>query len=302
MSINKEAARALSRPHRTSAAAPSASSENANPAAVPEATQSVGAEQAPPPLSLLDRVERGKNMSRLHRAVHGIGLLVCLLLVVYSAFSRDWVWALAGGVALVAAAILWHMFDDPKGGHANVTKWTVVVAFAATLSLLIWKLAHALGPHPSTQFSPQMNDPPDIPRRAPSRHQIVTPAEGAKVKPVIGTSEAGRIPVTGVSPPLPLGRVLLLTVAAENDHIDRPQIATTPITPDSSGHWNAMVQVGNASFPPQPDQRFTLKLYVVTDREYQELRQSAGTGGALWPPVGSSLPAPVAQREFVIGR
>jgi hypothetical protein len=100
--------------------------------------------KAPNVNGLLDRVRQGQHASPLHRALYGISLVVCLLLVVGFGFAGRWQWALFGGLALIAATILWYVFDAPKGRHAEVTKWFVVGAFGIMLVLLLVKLAFVL--------------------------------------------------------------------------------------------------------------------------------------------------------------
>src|SRR5258708_38154813 len=86
---------------------------------------------------LLDRVARGKDTSPLHRALYGISLVVCVLLVLYLSFMRNWQWALFGGVTLISATVFWRLFDAPKSRHVNTANWVVIIAFSASMAMLL---------------------------------------------------------------------------------------------------------------------------------------------------------------------
>jgi hypothetical protein len=116
-------------------------------------TQTKKRADEPPKLSpdvadLLDRVREGRDTSPLHKALYGISLVVCVLIVVFWLIG-SWQWALFGGITIISAAILWWLLVERSDSqHANIAKWFVVIAFGVVLLLLLAKLASALFAQP----------------------------------------------------------------------------------------------------------------------------------------------------------
>jgi hypothetical protein len=155
-------------------------------------------------------------------------------------------------------------------------------------------------PTPKAVTSPQTLSQTPVPYpEEPQR--IISPPSDEPVKYSANTGQGGRVQVVGQSRGLAPDQVILLTVTPEHDH-ERPQTPANPLRPDTDGKWNQTVQVGDDLFSPTVGQKYTVKVYLVPQSLYSELRAAAVPGGAPWPLPGRAKPNPVAERTFTLGQ
>ena len=148
--------------------------------------------------------------------------------------------------------------------------------------------------------------PPPAPVPSPipdTLHQIISPVpdKNETVKFTTDIGQGGRVEVKGLSHGLESGPVILLTVTAK-DGIERPQTKSSPVRPDGNGQWETTVQVGDANHPPVAGDKFTVKMYLVPEFDFNLLCDSAGQGGAVWPMKDRPSATPVARCTFILSQ
>jgi hypothetical protein len=180
--------------------------------------------------------------------------------------------------------------EAPHGERPN--RWlriaSVVVASSAACLTLIW-MRHA-PPRQETTALPKTA--PVVPPTIQRSDHITLPEDGKSARYLAGGGQGGLVQVEGECKELKPGEVILLVMHAA-DGKPYPQMnAIQGIIPDQNGRWTAEVQVGNGDHPPDAGQQFTVRMHVLTKKDYLRLKKDNEElgGHPLWPPLWLSAP------------